>query len=101
MDKSKRIVIEDDDEEEPVQIGGSTTPNDETVSMCLIGKLWTTRSYNSFGMVETMKKLWNPTQGMTCRDLGFNLMSFQFNTPRDMRRVMDMEPWHLKNMCWF
>lgn len=76
------------------RLEASDMPNDETMSMCLIGKLWTTRSYNSFGMVDTMKKLWNPTRGMICRDLGFNLMAFQFIAIRDMKKVLEMEPWH-------
>lgn len=33
------------------------------------------------------KKLRNPNRGMTCR-LGFNLMSFQFNSNRDMKKVL-------------
>lgn len=33
-----------------------------------------------------MKKLWNPTQGMTCSDLGNNLIAFQFKSL--------MEPWN-------
>lgn len=30
---------------------------------------------------------------MSCNDLGFKLVSFQFNSEKDMRRVLDMEPW--------
>lgn len=94
MDKGKRVVFDEEDEEEPLQLVGTDVPNDDTASLYLIGKLWTSRAYNSFGMVETMKKLWNPSRGLTCRDLGSKLMSFQFNSSRDLKRVMDMEPWH-------
>lgn len=81
MDRGKRIVVEDDEDEEPIQIGGTNTePNDKTVAMCLIGKLWTDRSYNIFGLMETMKKLWSPSKGMICRDLGRGMIAFQFNS---------------------
>lgn len=86
--------MEGEEEEEPIQVEGSGVPNDQTMSLCLIGKLWTERSYNTFGLMETMKKIWNPNRGMTCSDLGSRLLSFQFNTERDMKRVLDMEPWH-------
>lgn len=56
-------------------------------------KLWTDRPYNMYGLFETMKKLWNPLKCMICRDMGANLLSFQFNSKRDMERVISMEPW--------
>lgn len=72
---------------------GAVETHDSAMSMCLIGKLWTNRPYNTYGLMETMKKLWNPTKGMICRDMGANLISFQFHSRRDMERVFDMEPW--------
>lgn len=94
MDRGKRRVVEEDEEEEPILIEESAGPNDSTVAMCLMGKLWTDRSYNTYGLMETMKKLWGPSQGVSCREMGHNLISFQFKTKRDMKRVIDMEPWH-------
>lgn len=94
MDKGKRLWVDDEDEEEPVQIPGELEVTDETVSLCLLGKLWTNRPYNMYGLFETMKKLWCPTKGMICRDMGANLLSFQFHSKRDLERVVAMEPWH-------
>lgn len=94
MNKGKRAVEEEEEDEEPLQIERTTHPNDHTISLCLLGKLWTSRSYNIFGLMETMKKLWSPRQGMVCRELGNNLISFQFNAKRDLERVLAMEPWH-------
>lgn len=94
MERGKRVVWEDEEDDEPVQIGGSNDHTDGSAAMCLIGKLWTERSYNTFALMETMKKLWNPAKGMTCRDLGSNMIVFQFNSMRDMKKVKDMEPWH-------
>lgn len=84
-------MIED---EEPLYIERADAPNETTMSMCLIGKLWTNRSFNVFGLMEAMKKIWSPLQGMTCRDMGCNMVSFQFNSQRDMDKVLAMEPWH-------
>lgn len=68
--------------------------NDRTIALCLIGRLWKDRSYNTFGLMETMKKLWCPSKGMTCREMGSNMISFQFNDKRDMERVVVKQPWH-------
>lgn len=76
------------------KLGGGTITMDETLYLCLIGKLWTERSFNSFALMETMKKLWCPSKGMTCLELGNNMFAFQFQSKRDMKRIKDMEPWH-------
>lgn len=94
MYKGKRGLVEEEEDEEPIQIVESDEPNDDTVSMCLLGKLWMNRSYNMFGLMETMKKLWGPSQGVNCREMGHNLISFQFKNRRDLKRVLAMEPWH-------
>lgn len=94
MDKGKRLIVDEEDEEEPIHIPGEKEVNETTISLCLLGKLWTDRPYNKYGLFETMKKLWCPSKGMICRDMGANLISFQFNSKRDMDRVIAMEPWH-------
>lgn len=93
MDRGKQPVHYEDEDDEPVQIGSVSEATDETAALCLLGKLWTDRPYNSYGLIETMKKLWCPTKGMICRELGNNLISFQFHNRRDMERVLSMEPW--------
>lgn len=86
--------MEDEEEEEPIHIEASEGPNDHTISLCLIGKLWTTKSYNVFSLMETMKKIWHPLKGVTCREMGNNMISFEFQAKGDMQRVLSMEPWH-------
>lgn len=93
MDKGKNKIEFDDEDDEPLQIEEKDKVNDDTVALCLLGKLFTERPYNTYGLMETMKKLWCPTKGMVCRELGSNLMSFQFKCKRDMDRVISMEPW--------
>ncbi|KAL8498259.1 hypothetical protein ACS0TY_021546 [Phlomoides rotata] len=47
-----------------------------TSTMCLIGKVLTNKSFNAFGLLETMKKAMNPSMGFTAREIGKNLFSF-------------------------
>lgn len=94
MERGKnRVRYTEEEDEEPLHIGEEEGVNDEKRAMCLLGKLWTTRTYNMLAMLETMRKLWNPTNGVICRELGPNLASFQFNSRRDMEKVLSMEPW--------
>ncbi|KAL8496970.1 hypothetical protein ACS0TY_020595 [Phlomoides rotata] len=65
-----------------------------TPTMCLIGQVLTTKPFNSFGLLEAMKKVMNLTKGFTAKEIGKNLFSFQFNYVADMREVLDREPWH-------
>lgn len=90
----KRLVVIGEEEEEPIQISEKSVVTDETVALCLLGKLWTERPYSMYALIETMKKIWSPSKGMTCHELGSNLISFQFNTKRDMERIISMEPWY-------
>lgn len=62
-------------------------------SLCLVGKVWTQKSFNVFGLLDTMKRLWNPAYGLTCREIETNLFSFQFKNIRDLQKVLSMEPW--------
>lgn len=93
MDKGKRHIVDEEDEEEPIQIAGEYEVIDEIVSQCLLGKLWTEKPYNTYGLFETMKKSCCPTKGMICRDMGMNIISFQFHNKMDLDRVLAIEPW--------
>ncbi|KAL8497265.1 hypothetical protein ACS0TY_020811 [Phlomoides rotata] len=48
----------------------------ETSMMCLIGKVFTNKTFNAYGLLETMKKALNPSMGLTAKDIGKNLFSF-------------------------
>lgn len=76
MDKGKRKILFDEDEEEPIQVSEVAEASTSTVALCLLGKLRTDRPYNLFGLFETMKKLWCPTKGMICSDMDPKLISF-------------------------
>lgn len=85
---------ESDTEEETLVI--NTSEVDRTTSsngVCLVGRVWTEKVVNAFGLMDTMKKVWNPIHVITCREIETNLFSFQFNNPRDANRVLEGRPW--------
>lgn len=96
MDRGKKSILYEEDEEEPIQIVETHEGRDETTGLVLIGRLWTERPYNSYALIETIKMLWSPSKGLTCQELGSNLISFQFYLKRDMERIQSMEPWHFQ-----
>ncbi|KAH6797548.1 hypothetical protein C2S52_022102 [Perilla frutescens var. hirtella] len=94
MSKKGKEPVEDEyDDDTPIQISSGVSGSVEAKPLCLVGKVWTRKSFNAFGLLETMKKLWNPAFGMTCREIEANLFSFQFSNRRDLERVLSMEPW--------
>lgn len=81
-----------EDEEDLIQIEEDGAVPNETVEMCLLGRLWIDKPYNTYGLIETMKKLWCPTKSIICREMGNNMISFRFRSKRDMDKVLAMEP---------
>ncbi|KAL8542605.1 hypothetical protein ACS0TY_003476 [Phlomoides rotata] len=63
----------------------------QSSSLCLIGKVLTSKPFNSFGFLEAMKKAMRPPKGFTV--MGPNLFSFQFCSMADLSEVLDREPW--------
>lgn len=94
MDKGKKPMLLEEEEEEPIHFPDTHMGKDDTTELILMGKLWTERSYNMYALIETMKKLWSPNKGLTIQELGSNLISFQFYSKRDMERIQSMQPWH-------
>lgn len=68
----------------------------QTSPLCLIGKVLTNRAFNAFGFLETMKRAMKPSKGLTIREVGKNLFSFQFHSREDLLDVLRREPWHFE-----
>lgn len=75
-----------------IQIEEEAAKSDDTIALCFLKRLWTARPYNMYAMIETLKKPWCPSKGLACKELGSNLVSFQFKTKRVMDKVLAMEP---------
>lgn len=88
-------VEHEEEEEEALIINtGNTGFSEKRRKDCLVGRVWTGRAVNAFGLMDTMKKVWNLRRGMTCREIETNLFSFQFNNQKDAERVLNGTPWH-------
>ena len=88
-----------DEEEEQILDFDTINPNSEkSVSLLLIGKLLTERSFNVEAFKRTITTVWAPIHGLVIRALRPNLFAFQFFHWRDMMKVLDGRPWNFDNM---
>lgn len=58
-----------------------------------VGKLFSGRPGNAEGMVQTLGKIWCPSKGIRCKDLGDNLFLFSFLQPGGKKRAVSEGPW--------
>lgn len=92
---SRGLLGESDDGDDPIPIHSSRSSEmRDQAALCLVGRVWSHKPYNSFALIKIMRKLWNPTYGFTCMEIENNLFSFQFNNARDAKKIMNVEPWH-------
>lgn len=88
-----------DDEEDAVIDIKTVNPNNEnSVSLLLLGRLLTERSYNVDAFKRTITTVWAPKHGLVIRVLKPNLYAFQFFHWRDMTKVLEGRPWCFDNM---
>ena len=71
----------------------SDSEENSELSLCLVGKLWTTRRFNSNAFMNTITKIWSPSKGMDAKEIDTNLFLFQFFHWKDLERVVEGEPW--------
>lgn len=77
----------------------SLNPNNENnLSLLLIGKLLTERSYNVDTFKRTITTVWAPQHGLVIWTLKPNMYAFQFYHWRDMSKAMEGRPWCFDNM---
>ncbi|KAJ8420259.1 hypothetical protein Cgig2_008581 [Carnegiea gigantea] len=82
-DEEQVIVVEEDD--------NATT--DELISLCLLGRLHASNSFNPRAMKSVLRNVWKPTKGLVIRDLDSNLFTFQFFSAADRDFVLNEGPW--------
>ena len=61
-------------------------------SVYLAVSLLTERPFNSYALMDTMKRVWKPKKPMLCREWGKNIFLFRFEDKRDMEWVLRNEP---------
>lgn len=82
----KLLDLEKEDEIVSHEIDG--IERGDLISLCLVGKTWTDRFFNAKAMMNMMKLVWKPKEGMEATELGKNFSCFNLIIGR------------ISNMCW-
>ena len=88
----------DEEEEQILDLDALNSNSEAVVSLLLMGRLLTERSYNVEAFKRTITSVWAPAHGLVIRVLSPNLYAFQFFHWRDMKKVLDGRPWCFDNM---
>lgn len=78
------------------QIEDIQEENTQHQSNCLVGKLQTEKSANSFAIMDVMKKAWRAKKGLDAREWTHNLFLFRFTDQAEMTWVIKNQPWHFE-----
>ena len=69
---------------------GVDVPRKKEVTIVhLVAKIFTKRVVNAEAMGQTFKPLWKPIGEMKIRDIGGNIMLFEFDDAMDLERVLE------------
>nr|POF00817.1 hypothetical protein CFP56_62365 [Quercus suber] len=86
-----------------VEDGGAEVTREEKSSIHrLAGKFLRKRVLNVDAVAHTFKPLWKPTGELKIRDVGENILVFEFEDNLDLERVLEFELWsYFKNLVIF
>nr|POE50425.1 hypothetical protein CFP56_74690 [Quercus suber] len=73
--------------------GAEITRQEEIRTHRLTRKFLTKRILNVDAMADTFKPLWRPFGELKIRDVGKNILLFEFQDNLDLERVLESEPW--------
>lgn len=59
----------------------------------MVGKFFTKRVLNVDVVALTFKPLWKPSGELKIRDMGDNILLFEFEDSLDLEHVLEFEPW--------
>ena len=78
--------------EEEVQ--GADVPSSKEANVHrLAGKFLTKHIINAEAVAQTFKPLWKPVGELKIRDVGRNVLVFEFDDALDLERVLEFKPW--------
>ena len=73
---------------------GVDVPYEKEVTIVrLAANFFTKRVVNAKVVGRTFKPLWKPIGEMKIRDIGGNILLFEFDDAMDLERVLEFEPW--------
>ena len=70
--------------------------NQNSLGYTLIGKMLSSRSFNSSAVQEIVSKSWNPKRSIKVTLTGKNIFIFGFELESDMQQVFYKRPWTIK-----
>uniref|UniRef100_A0A7N2MXZ0 DUF4283 domain-containing protein n=1 Tax=Quercus lobata TaxID=97700 RepID=A0A7N2MXZ0_QUELO len=73
--------------------GAEVSGQGESTAHHLAGKFLTKRVINVDAVARTFKPLWKPRGELKIRDVGENILLFEFEDCLDLERVLEFEPW--------
>nr|POE78263.1 uncharacterized protein CFP56_51501 [Quercus suber] len=73
--------------------GADVDGQEVTIPHRLAGKFFTKHVLNVDAVARTFKLLWRPRGELKIRDMGDNILLFEFEDCLDMERVLELEPW--------
>ncbi|CAN1763226.1 hypothetical protein LINPERHAP1_LOCUS8741 [Linum perenne] len=89
-----QLTLEEDEEEELIFSRDAVNIEVEDYNLCVVGYLMTNKGFNFAALESRLAELWQPGRGVTIEDLGGNLLLFRFYHEIDLRRMMELGPWH-------
>nr|POF23658.1 hypothetical protein CFP56_76964 [Quercus suber] len=83
-----RFTLDDDEEH------GAEAPQPvEEIAHRLAWRFFTKRTLNVDSVAHTFKPLWKPVGELKIRDIGDNILLFEFEDNLDLERVLEHELW--------
>ena len=73
--------------------GANVSQKKEVTIVRLAAKFFTKRVVNAEAISRTFKPLWKPIGEMKIRDIGGNILLFEFDNVMDLERELQFEPW--------
>ncbi|XP_027166132.1 uncharacterized protein LOC113766106 [Coffea eugenioides] len=89
----QKLSLREDEEEVLLLPGAQDDDGTFQGDLCILGKLLTRKSFNGEAMMATMRKAWNPSNGLTHIAIGDNFFLFQFNDLLDKKKPLTGGPW--------
>ncbi|KAL8459359.1 hypothetical protein ACS0TY_036736 [Phlomoides rotata] len=88
------------EEEEVLELGNGGIDRMRRIGsgpVCLVGKLYTEKSVNSYALIDVMIKAFRAKGRLTARDWGNGQLIFSFDLEEDRTWVIRNQPWHFDN----
>lgn len=84
----------EEEEENLVVLENVGNGANNSMGLCLIGKLWMDMNFNMKAFIATIGGVWQARKKLEICELGKNLLIFQFESLKDKQGDLDQQQWH-------